>query len=195
MSAFPARDRPGSRLPHFPASPFSLALLSASLPFPRMPTITPAMATPNTMPFTATTAVGTPWPRRRSLLAAAGALLLAGCGRDTLGGLHGIPLDDARLGREMRDTPAVLRAYLDAFDASFVGLSGSLEDTQATARSFKAFYAKVPTGASYTMDHSALTYVFDAQGKLRVAVRHTQSAQAFADDLRRVIALNVTPTL
>ncbi|MNK16087.1 hypothetical protein D3C87_342480 [compost metagenome] len=86
-----------------------------------------------------------------------------------------------------RDTPEILRAYTQAFDPGFVGLRGTAEETRAAAQSFKVFYQKVPTGSSYTMDHTALTYIIDAQGKLRLALRHQQSAQECAQDLRTVL--------
>ncbi|CAB3683767.1 SCO family protein [Achromobacter dolens] len=86
-----------------------------------------------------------------------------------------------------RDTPDILQAYMQAFDPAFVGLRGDAEQTRAAAQSFKVFYQKVPTGSSYTMDHTALTYVIDAEGKLRVALRHQQSAEECAADLRTVI--------
>ncbi|KNY04200.1 photosynthetic protein synthase I [Achromobacter piechaudii] len=86
-----------------------------------------------------------------------------------------------------RDTPEILAAYTQAFDPGFVGLRGNAEQTRAAAQSFKVFYQKVPTGSSYTMDHTALTYLIDAQGKLRVALRHQQSAQECVEDLRTVL--------
>lgn len=86
-----------------------------------------------------------------------------------------------------RDTPEILRAYTQAFDPGFTGLRGTAEQTRAAAQSFKVFFQKVPTGSSYTMDHTALTYVIDAQGKLRIALRHEQSAQDSAQDLRTVL--------
>ncbi|KRA00562.1 MAG: SCO family protein [Achromobacter sp.] len=86
-----------------------------------------------------------------------------------------------------RDTPEILRAYTQAFDPGFVGLRGTAEQTRAAAQAFKVFYQKVPTGSSYTMDHTALTYLIDAEGKLRVALRHQQSAQECAQDLRTVL--------
>lgn len=86
-----------------------------------------------------------------------------------------------------RDTPEILRAYTQAFDPAFVGLRGDAEQTRAAAQSFKVFYQKVPTGSSYTMDHTALTYIIDAQGKLRLALRHQQTAEQCVQDLRTVI--------
>ena len=87
-----------------------------------------------------------------------------------------------------RDTPQVLRAYTKAFDESFLGLYGSLDETAELARNFKAYYKKVPTGASYTMDHTALSYVYDPAGQLRVVLRHDQTAEQYAQDLRRLLA-------
>ncbi len=89
-----------------------------------------------------------------------------------------------------RDTPEVLDAYVTAFDSSFIGLYGDLEKTKKTAGDFKAYYAKVPTGSSYTMDHSAITYVYDRSGQLRLGLRHTQTVEEYAADIRQVLALN-----
>ena len=86
-----------------------------------------------------------------------------------------------------RDTPEVLKAYVGAFDPGFVALRGDEAQTAEVAREFKVFYKKVPTGASYTMDHSAITYVFDPEGRLRVAFRHEQDAQDCAADLRQIL--------
>lgn len=86
-----------------------------------------------------------------------------------------------------RDTPAVLGEYTRAFDASFIGLYADAQRTAETARDFKVYYKKVPTGASYTMDHSAFSYVFDPAGQLRLVLRHEHSAQDYASDLRRIL--------
>lgn len=83
-----------------------------------------------------------------------------------------------------RDTPAVLRDYMAAFDPEFIALRGTAQQTLDTAKAFKAFYQKVPTGQSYTMDHSAVTYVFDAGGHIRLALRHEGTAEQYAHDLR-----------
>jgi len=89
-----------------------------------------------------------------------------------------------------RDTPEVLKAYTAAFDPTFLGLYSDLLTTAATAKEFKAFYAKVPTGSSYTMDHSSFTYVFDKQGHLRIALRHQQPDADFLSDARALIEQN-----
>ena len=89
-----------------------------------------------------------------------------------------------------RDTPEVLREYAHAFDPSFIGLYGSAEETAAVAKAYRVYYAKVPTGNSYTMEHTALTYVFDTEGTLRIALRNEQTPEESVEDIRKVMALN-----
>ena len=86
-----------------------------------------------------------------------------------------------------RDTPQLMREYTAAFDPSFLGLRADAEGTKRVAKEFKVFYEKVREGASYTVNHSALTYVFDAQGHLRLALKHTQTAEEYAADLRALM--------
>lgn len=83
-----------------------------------------------------------------------------------------------------RDTGPLLAEYMRAFDPTFVAVRGNLEQTAKAAKDFKIFYRKVPSGSSYTMDHTALTYLFDANGKIRLAVKHEQTAQQVAADVR-----------
>lgn len=86
-----------------------------------------------------------------------------------------------------RDTAEVLRAYTQAFDHTFLGLYGDAQRTAETAREFKAYYKHVPTGSTYTMDHSALSYVFDPAGRLRIVLRHEQTSRQYADDIARLL--------
>ena len=89
-----------------------------------------------------------------------------------------------------RDTAPLLKAYLASFDPSFVGLRGSVEQTQATAKEFKVFYAKVPgrTPETYTMDHTAASFVFDTEGRVRVYVRYGAGAEPLAHDIKLLLA-------
>ena len=89
-----------------------------------------------------------------------------------------------------RDTAALLKAYIANFGPDIVGLRGTPDQTKAAAKEFKVFYAKVPgkTDASYTVDHTAGSYVFDAQGKVRLFTRYGSGAQALADDLKLLLA-------
>jgi protein SCO1/2 len=86
-----------------------------------------------------------------------------------------------------RDKPTILKAYTAAFDPTFISLSGDLEQTEKVAMEFKIFFKKVPTGASYALDHTALSYVFDPRGRVRLALRHEQSARDCADDIRTIL--------
>ncbi|HET7791867.1 MAG TPA: SCO family protein [Rhizobacter sp.] len=89
-----------------------------------------------------------------------------------------------------RDTPELLKAYMAGFDPSFIALRGTLEQTAAIAKDFKVFYAKVPgkSDGSYTMDHTAGSYIFDANGKLRLFTRYGSGAEALAADLKALLA-------
>ncbi|MBP1204480.1 protein SCO1/2 [Duganella sp. 1411] len=87
-----------------------------------------------------------------------------------------------------RDTGPLLAEYMRAFDPTFVSVRGNAAQTAKAAADFKVFYRKVPSGGSYTMDHTAITYVFDADGKIRLAFKHDQTAQQCADDLRKLMA-------
>lgn len=89
-----------------------------------------------------------------------------------------------------RDTPEVLKAYMAAFDPSFLALHGTPAQIEATARDFKVFYKKVEgkTPISYTMEHSAASFVYDTQGRLRLYVRPGAGPQALTDDLRLLLS-------
>jgi len=82
-----------------------------------------------------------------------------------------------------RDTPGDLAQYVHAFDARFIGLRGDVAATQRVARDFKIYYEKRKQGESYTIDHSAQSYVIDTQGRLRLLVRHDRLAADLPHDL------------
>jgi protein SCO1/2 len=89
-----------------------------------------------------------------------------------------------------RDTAPVLGDYMKAMDPSFVGLRGSVDQVTQAAREFKVFFQKVPTadGKSYTLDHTAGSYVFDTQGKVRLFARYGMGADAMTADLKQLLA-------
>jgi protein SCO1/2 len=89
-----------------------------------------------------------------------------------------------------RDTPELLKAYVQNFDPSFVALRGTPEQTQAAARDFKVFYGKVPgtTEGSYTVDHTAGSYVFDTHGRVRLVSRYGVGADPLVHDLKVLLA-------
>lgn len=82
-----------------------------------------------------------------------------------------------------RDTPQVLDAYVKAFDPSFEALYGTLEQTAATAKEFNVFYEKIPSGSSYTLSHTATSFVYDTRGNLRLGLSASLNAQECAQDL------------
>jgi protein SCO1/2 len=86
-----------------------------------------------------------------------------------------------------RDTPEILKAYTTAFDPTFIGLYGNAQQTAEAARSFGAFYRKVPSGNSYTMEHSALDYVIDSSGVVRFALQYEENAKDCAEDLKLLL--------
>jgi protein SCO1/2 len=86
-----------------------------------------------------------------------------------------------------RDTPEVLAKYVGAFDPRFIALRGDPAATQRVAKDFKIFFEKRRQGASYTIDHSAQSYVIDPKGRLRLLVRQDRIAQDLAADLRTIL--------
>lgn len=89
-----------------------------------------------------------------------------------------------------RDTPEVLRAYMTGFDPSFLGLyAGSPEQLAELARKFKIYYKRVDgkTPGSYTMDHTAASYVYDPQGNLRLYTRYGSGTEALAGDIKLLL--------
>jgi len=84
-----------------------------------------------------------------------------------------------------RDTPDVLRPYVTSFNPTFLGLSGTREEVAAAAKEFKVYFQKQPQpGGSYTVDHSAGTFVLDKQGRLRLFGQYGAGAKALLHDIR-----------
>lgn len=89
-----------------------------------------------------------------------------------------------------RDTLDLLAQYVPAFDKRFLGMRpDSAESLQKVTKDFKVFYSKVPgkSSGSYTIDHTAGSYVFDADGQLRLFLRHQQGPQLIAEDLKKLL--------
>ena len=89
-----------------------------------------------------------------------------------------------------RDTAEVLKNYMGSFDPSFVALRGTPKQTIEAAKEFKVFFAKVPgkTEGSYTMDHTAGSFVLDPTAKVRLFVRYGSGSEALAADLKALLA-------
>jgi protein SCO1/2 len=88
-----------------------------------------------------------------------------------------------------RDKPELLKAYMANFGPDMVALRGDAAQTAAVAKDFKVYYkrAEGKTPGSYFMEHTAASYVYDPQGRLRLYSRYGSGAQALADDLKLVL--------
>jgi protein SCO1/2 len=89
-----------------------------------------------------------------------------------------------------RDTPEVLKAYMGNFHPDFLALRPTPDQLPAMAKDFKVFYKKVDgkTPTSYTMDHTAASYVYDPQGRLRLYTRPGTGVQALASDIKLLLS-------
>src|SRR5690606_40278620 len=89
-----------------------------------------------------------------------------------------------------RDTPEVMKAYMEAFDPAFVALIPTPEELAAMAKDYKVYYKKVDgkTPTSYSMDHSAASYVYDPEGRLRLYARYGAGADAMLADVKALLA-------
>lgn len=89
-----------------------------------------------------------------------------------------------------RDTQELLSQYVPAFDKRFLGMRPeSKEGLIKVTKDFKVFYNKVPgkSPSSYTIDHTAGSYVFDTKGELRLFLKHQQGPKPIADDLKKLL--------
>ena len=88
-----------------------------------------------------------------------------------------------------RDTPALLKAYMGNFDPSFVALRPSMAQLPEVAKDFKVFYKKAEgkTSGSYSMDHSAGSYIFDAKGRIRLYTRYGSGTENLVSDIRLLL--------
>lgn len=87
-----------------------------------------------------------------------------------------------------RDTAPVLKDYLSNFDPRLIGVTGSIEDVGKMLSAYRVYYKKVPTeGGNYTMDHTALVYLMDKQGRFVAPFNLKRRPEEAAADLRRYL--------
>jgi protein SCO1/2 len=88
-----------------------------------------------------------------------------------------------------RDTPEILKAYMVNFDPTFLALYTTPDNLAQLAKDYKVYYKKVPgkTPTSYTIDHSAGSYVYDTKGQLRLFTRYGTGAAALTADIRQLL--------
>jgi len=85
-----------------------------------------------------------------------------------------------------RDTQDVLKDYLSSFDPHVVALTGDLPSITKVAKEYRAYFKKVPLdGGGYTMDHTAITYLMDKEGRFVSPFSLKRTPEAAAADLRR----------
>lgn len=89
-----------------------------------------------------------------------------------------------------RDTQTVLSQYVPAFDSSFLGLHGDQAAINKVAKEFRVFYQRTPgkTTDSYTVDHTAGSYVFDPDGHIRLFIKHGQGTEPIVHDLKLLLS-------
>lgn len=88
-----------------------------------------------------------------------------------------------------RDTPAVLKSYVARFGAPIVALTGTADEVKAIARGYRVFYARHPlAGGGYDMDHSAVVYVMDPQGRFAANLAPDASPDEVAARLKALFA-------
>ena len=89
-----------------------------------------------------------------------------------------------------RDTAAILKQYVPSFDPRFIGLRPADEAAlEKVTKDFKIYNKKVPglSQGSYTIDHTAGSYVFDPEGHLRLYIKHAQGPETLAHDLKELL--------
>jgi protein SCO1/2 len=87
-----------------------------------------------------------------------------------------------------RDTPAAIKDYLSSFDPHLSGLTGDPAAVAAVAKAYRVYYKKVPLDqGGYTMDHTAIVYLMDKEGRFVSPFSLKRSTEAAAADLRRYL--------
>jgi protein SCO1/2 len=85
-----------------------------------------------------------------------------------------------------RDTPQAMKEYLSSFDPHVRGLTGDAAAVAAVAKAYRVYYRKVPLdGGDYTMDHTAIVYLMDKEGRFVSPFNMKRTAQVAAADLRK----------
>ncbi len=87
-----------------------------------------------------------------------------------------------------RDTPKVLKDYLASFDPRVVGVTGDSEAIASVIKAYRVYAKKVPTdGGGYTMDHTAIVYLMDKDGRFVAPFKMKRRPEEAAEDLKRYL--------
>jgi protein SCO1/2 len=88
-----------------------------------------------------------------------------------------------------RDTPDVLKSYVQSFDAPIIALTGSPDAVAQAAKAYRVFYAKHPRGdGDYDMDHSAVIYVMNPEGRFTATFTPDSSADSIVQRLQKLLS-------
>ena len=88
-----------------------------------------------------------------------------------------------------RDTPEALKSYVESFDAPIVGLTGTADEVAQAAKAYRVYYAKHPQAdGGYDMDHSAVVYVMDPEGRFTATFTPDSTAEAIAERLQKLLS-------
>jgi protein SCO1/2 len=86
-----------------------------------------------------------------------------------------------------RDTPDKLKEYLSSFDPHLTGLTGSPEAVAAMTKAYRVYVKKVPQAEGYTMDHTAIVYLMDKEGRFVAPFSLKRQPADAAADLRKYL--------
>ena len=88
-----------------------------------------------------------------------------------------------------RDTSAIMKSYLESFDAPVIGLTGTSAEIAQAAKNYRVYYAKHPRAdGGYDMDHSAVIYVMDPQGRFTATFTPETTAEDMATRLQKLMS-------
>ena len=86
-----------------------------------------------------------------------------------------------------RDTPKLLKGYVENFGPTFIGLTGTTEQIAQVARAYRVYFQRVPgkEGGPYLMDHSSIVYLLDRNGRFVTHFTHEAKAETIAQAVAR----------
>jgi protein SCO1/2 len=93
-----------------------------------------------------------------------------------------------------RDTPEVLKSYVENFGPRLIGLTGTPEEIAGIAKAYRAYYAKAPNPSapeSYLMDHSSIIYLMGPDGRFVKHFPYTTDAAKLATELKEAVAASL----
>ncbi|MBJ6988731.1 MULTISPECIES: SCO family protein [unclassified Devosia] len=86
-----------------------------------------------------------------------------------------------------RDTAEIVKDYVEGFDQSVIGLTGTAEDTESIKKAFGAFSEIVGEGEYYTVNHTSLTYIIDDKGKFVSSISYGEDAETAKNKIQRAV--------